>query len=59
MPFPGNAAATKIVVKAVATAGTAVIANVGPLVVLHRTRKQSDEKADEDRIKDQNSKPNV
>ncbi len=59
MPFPGNFAATKIVVKAIATAGTVVAANLAPLVVLHRTdtEREKDEKAYEDRIKDQSSRP--
>ena len=59
MPFPGNAAAAKIVVKAIATAGTVVVANASPLVVLHHTSKQSDGKAYQNRIKDQNSKPTI
>lgn len=59
MPFPGNIAATKIVVKIFATAGTVVAANLAPLVVLHHTDKDrgKDEKTYEDRIKDQSSRP--
>lgn len=59
MPFPGNFAATEIVVKAIATAGAVVATNLAPLVVLHHTdtEREKDEKAYEDRIKDQSSRP--
>lgn len=59
MPFAGNIAATKIVVKVFATAGTVVAANLAPLVVLHHTDKErvKNVKAYEDRIKDQSNRP--
>ena len=57
MPFPGNIAATRIVLRAIVTASTVIAANVAPLVVLHYIDKDSDKKAYEQRIKDQSNKP--